>query len=183
MSTIFLKTPRLILRQWKESDHEPYTEMNADKDVMEFFPSVMLPDDSRRQAQRIAEAIDKKGYGFFAVERKDNHQFIGFTGLSNPGFEVAEFTPGVEIGWRLSKANWAMGFATEAAKACLTFAFDQLKLDEIFSFTSVHNQRSEHVMQKIGMDKMGFFDHPLIADGHALKKHVWYKISGASPGI
>jgi RimJ/RimL family protein N-acetyltransferase len=174
MSAIFLETPRLILRQWKESDHEPYIELNADKEVMEFFPSVLSPDESLRQIERIATAIDKNGYGFFAVERKDNHQFIGFTGLSHPGFE-AEFTPCVEIGWRLSKANWGQDFATEAAKGCLAFGFDQLKLDEIFSFTSVHNKRSEQVMRKIGMEKMSFFDHPLIADGHALKKHVWYK--------
>lgn len=119
--------------------------------------------------------MEQYGYGFFAVERKDNGEFIGFTGLTHPGFE-AEFTPCVEIGWRLSKQNWGQGFATEAAMACLKFGFQELGLNEIYSFTSVHNLRSEQVMKKIGMIKEGYFEHPLMDDGHFLKQHVLYKI-------
>src|ERR1700744_207699 len=104
MSTI-LETPRLILRQWQESDHEPYIKLNADSEVMEFFPSVLTRDQTLTQIKRIADAIAERGYGFFAVERKDTHEFIGFTGLSQPGFE-SHFPPCVEIGWRLNKANW-----------------------------------------------------------------------------
>jgi RimJ/RimL family protein N-acetyltransferase len=175
MSTIFLETPRLILRQWQESDHEPYIQLNADNEVMEFFPSVLTRDQTLVQIKRIADAMQERGYGFFAVERKDTQKFIGFTGLSNPGFE-SHFTPCVEIGWRLNKANWNQGFATEAAGACLEYGFNKLALAEIFAFTSVHNLRSEKVMQKIGMTHAGFFEHPLIEDGHFLKPHVIYKI-------
>lgn len=174
MSNIIVETSRLILRQWKESDHEPYIQMNQDKEVMEFFPSTLTRDESLAQIVRLSEHIAEYGYGFFAVEKKDNHQFIGFTGLSNPRFQT-DFTPCVEIGWRLSKANWNQGFATEAAKVCLQFGFDNLKLSEIYSFTSVHNTRSEEVMKKIGMIKEGEFDHPSIEDGHFLKRHVLYK--------
>jgi RimJ/RimL family protein N-acetyltransferase len=176
MSTFFIETPRLILRQWQESDHEPYALLNADKEVMEFFPSTLTSGESLAQINRISANIDKNNYGFFAVERKDSGRFIGFTGLSNPGFE-GDFNPCVEIGWRLSKANWGQGFATEAAKACLDYGFDILGIDEIISFTSIYNTRSERVMKRIGMSKAGLFDHPLIPEGHILKKHLLYKIS------
>jgi RimJ/RimL family protein N-acetyltransferase len=174
MSAIFLETPRLILRQWQESDHEPYILLNADKEVMEFFPSTSTRDETLAQIARLTAHVDQYGYGFFAVERKDTHEFIGFTGLANVRFE-SHFTPCVEIGWRLSKANWNQGFATEAAGACLKYAFDILKLEDVYSYTAVDNKRSEHVMKKIGMSKAGVFDHPLIEDGHVLKPHVLYK--------
>jgi RimJ/RimL family protein N-acetyltransferase len=182
MSAIFLETPRLILRQWEESDHKPYIRLNADKEVMEFFPSTLTTDESLAQIGRLSAHIDEYGYGFFAVERKDDQQFIGFTGLSHPRFE-SYFTPCVEIGWRLSKANWNHGFATEAANACLAFGFNTLKLDEVYSFTSVHNVRSEQVMRKIGMVRTGVFDHPMVENGNILKQHVLYRIDATQPGI
>ncbi len=175
MSQIFIETPRLILRKWQDTDLEPYCQLNMDEDVMEFFPSTSTHEDSLAQVERVSTHINQFGYGFFAVERKDNQQFIGFTGLSHPRFE-ADFTPCVEIGWRLSKANWGQGFATEAAKACLQFGFNIPGIDEIYSFTSVHNKRSEQVMIKIGMEKTGTFEHPLLAQGHILGEHVLYKI-------
>lgn len=176
MTKVFIETPRLILRQWQESDHESYIKLNADPEVMKFFPSVKTPVETLAQIEKIAACIDQFGYGFFAVERKDNREFIGFTGMGDPGFK-ADFTPCIEIGWRLSKENWGQGYATEAALACLDFSFDKLGLDDIFSFTSIHNIRSEMVMQRIGMSKIGEFDHPLIADGHFLKRHAVYRIS------
>jgi len=112
----------------------------------------------------------------FAMERKDNQQFIGFTGFSHPKFE-SYFTPCIEIGWRINKPNWNLGFATEAAKSCLTFGFKNAGLTEIYSFTSVLNKPSEKVMQKIGMTKTGIFKHPSIEKNHPLHEHVLYKIS------
>ncbi|HEY2583488.1 MAG TPA: GNAT family N-acetyltransferase [Mucilaginibacter sp.] len=171
----FIETPRLILRQWKEDDHEPFTALNRDADVMEFFPSLSTEAETLAQIERATNHIIEYGYGFFAVERQDNNQFIGFTGLSHPRFET-HFTPCVEIGWRLSKANWGQGFATEAALASLDYGFNVMGLDEIYSFTSVLNKRSEQVMKKIGMIKQGYFDHPSVEDGHVLKEHVLYRI-------
>lgn len=172
---VFIETPRLILRDWIATDMPPYILLNNNAEVMEFFPSIMTAVETMEQVERVNNHIEKHGYGFFAVERKDNRQFIGFTGLSHPGF-VAEFTPCVEIGWRLSRENWGYGFATEAASACLKFGFENFGIDEIYSFTSVHNIRSEQVMKRIGMEKQSYFDHPSIEDGHFLKKHVLYKI-------
>jgi RimJ/RimL family protein N-acetyltransferase len=176
MPHIFLETPRLILREWQESDYEPYIGLNADARVMEFFPSVLSREETLAQIGRITDFISQNGYGFFALERKDNCQFIGFTGLNYVTFE-ADFTPCVEIGWRLSRENWGHGFATEAAKACLDYGFNRLELLEIYSFTSIHNTRSEQVMKKIGMVKAGVFGHPSIAEGNWLREHVLYKIS------
>jgi [ribosomal protein S5]-alanine N-acetyltransferase len=172
---IFIETPRLILRQWATADHDPYIALNQDKDVMEFFTAISTKAKTLAQIERLSNHIAQYGYGFFALERKDNHQFIGFAGLSHPRFD-SYFTPCVEIGWRLSKANWNMGFATEAAKVCLEYAFNTLKIAEIYSFTAVNNTRSEHVMKKVGMTKQGLFEHPLIEDGNILKQHVLYKI-------
>lgn len=179
MSETFIETSRLILRQWESGDQEPYVQMNADIEVMEFFPSVLTRQQSLSQIERISARISEDGFGFFAVQRKDNGQFIGFTGLSYPGFETY-FTPCVEIGWRLSRMNWGHGYATEAANACLEFGFAALKLSEIYSFTSLLNLRSEQVMKNIGMKKAGEFAHPLIADGHPLKQHVLYRISAGT---
>jgi RimJ/RimL family protein N-acetyltransferase len=173
---IFIETPRLILRDWIPADHGPYIALNSDKAVMEFFPSIKTPEETIAQIERIKLHIEQFGYGFFAVERKDNGRFIGFTGISHPGFE-AEFTPCVEIGWRLSRENWVLGFATEAAVACLDYGFNVLGIEEIYSFTSVHNIRSENVMKKIGMIKQGNFQHPSIEAGHFLREHVLYKIA------
>lgn len=170
----YIETPRLILRDWLPADNQPYIDLNLDAVVMEFFPSIRTAEETLAQIEKLKAHIKQYGYGFFAMERKDNGQFIGFTGLSQPGFE-ADFTPCVEIGWRLSRENWGLGFATEAAKACLQFGFNDLGLDEILSFTSVHNIRSEQVMKKIGMVKAGYFEHPMMDDGHFLQQHVLYK--------
>src|SRR5260221_768594 len=99
MTDIFIETSRLILRQWKETDYEPYIELNMDANVAEFFPSISTRAETIAQIERFTQHFIKYNYGFFAVERKDNHQFIGFTGLSHPRFE-SHFTPCIEIGWR-----------------------------------------------------------------------------------
>ncbi len=170
---IFVETPRLILRNWLPSDYEPYIAMNQDPEVMEFFPSLLTPEQSMAHIASFIDRIAEFGYTFFAAERKDNGQFIGFTGLSKVSFE-ADFTPCVEIGWRLSRENWGHGFATEAATACLKLGFEDLGLDKIYSFTSIYNKRSEHVMEKIGMKKGGYFEHPNVPEGHFLRQHVLY---------
>ena len=174
MPQVFIETPRLILRQWKETDHEPFIVLNGDKEVMEFFPVVKTREESLSQIERFVINIRTMGYGFFAVERKDNAQFIGFTGFAHPGFD-SYFTPCVEIGWRLSKPNWGQGYATEAAGSCLEYGFETLSFCEIYSFTSVHNKSSEQVIIKTGMIKQGLFEHPDIEEGSILRQHVLYK--------
>ena len=174
MPEIFLETPRLILRDWQEADYEPYILLNMDSEVMEFFPYTLTREQSLSHLSGIRAHFDEYGYGLFALERKDNGRFIGFTGLSHPNF-VSYFTPCVEVGWRLSKADWNNGFATEAAMACLQYGLNELQLPVIYSFTSIHNTRSEQVMKKIGLIRQGIFDHPSMVEGHFLRQHVLYK--------
>ena len=179
-SQIFIETERLFLRQWEKSDEEAYIKMNLDKDVMKFFPATLTEDQSRQHIDRMTEHIQNNGYGLFAVERKEDGSFIGFIGFSHPSFEAC-FTPCTEIGWRLAKSYWRYGYATEGAKACLGFGFDKLALKDIYSFTSVHNKRSEQVMKNAGMKKLGWFDHPSLEKGHYLQKHVLYKSINPAP--
>ena len=175
MPLIPIHTPRLILRQWQESDYESYIAMNIDAEVMRYFPALQTREDSLAQILRLKTFIEGNGYGFFAVERKDTREFIGFTGLAQPRFE-SFFTPCIEIGWRLARAHWGMGFAQEAAIACLNMGFNDLELKEIYSFTSLLNIPSINVMKRIGMKEVRQFEHPNIPDGDKLKTHILYKI-------
>ena len=172
---IELETERLKLRAWQESDLQPFAELNADKDVMHYFPSVLTCEQSDTLADKFQHLILDHGWGFWAVELKATGQFIGFTGL-NTQPEQFIFSPCVEIGWRFAKPYWHQGYATEAAKACLKFAFETLQLKEVVSFTAVHNTASEHVMQRLGMQAMFEFNHPALTQESPLSRHILYKI-------
>jgi RimJ/RimL family protein N-acetyltransferase len=176
-----LTTERLILRQWQESDRDAFARLNADPVVRQFFPSVQTREESDADAARIQNAIEARGWGFWAVEVRGGAPFIGFVGLSVPGFE-AHFTspraPCVEIGWRLLKEHWGKGYASEAATACLRFGFEKLTLQEIVAFTVPLNERSRAVMTRIGMsrDPADDFDHPKLEPGHPMRRHVLYRM-------
>ncbi|MFN8357597.1 MAG: GNAT family N-acetyltransferase [Spirosomataceae bacterium] len=174
-SNFVITTPRIGLRPWKDSDQAPFIQMNADPRVMEFFPSCLSADETLAMIERIQQFIKTNGFGFWAAELLQTQQFIGFIGLSMPRFE-ASFTPCVEIGWRLMPEFWGQGLATEGAAACLTYAFEQLNLNEVVSFTTVTNLRSMRVMQKIGMKHILNFMHPSLPINHPLSEHVLYQI-------
>jgi RimJ/RimL family protein N-acetyltransferase len=175
-----LTTDRLLMRQWRESDREPFAAMNADPAVMEHFPAPRSREESDDLIDRNNLAIDERGWGLWALEVRETGQFIGFTGLSVPSFE-AHFMPAVEVGWRLAKEAWGNGYATEAARAALACGFGPAGLDEIVSFTATTNLPSQRVMQRIGMthDEADDFNHPRLPDGHRLQRHVFYRISRA----
>ncbi|MCL6417696.1 GNAT family N-acetyltransferase [Aestuariirhabdus sp. Z084] len=171
-----LNTKRLILRQWEQDDFIPFEQLCADTDVMEFFPKPLTPEESRDLGSRIRSLIQERDWGFWAVEIPDQEKFIGFVGLHTPN-ENLPFSPCVEIGWRLTKTYWGQGYATEAAKEALRYAFIELDVNEVVSFTSLVNRRSQAVMEKIGMSNTGQnFMHPDIEAGHILCEHVLYKI-------
>jgi RimJ/RimL family protein N-acetyltransferase len=175
---VTLATPRLRLRPWRESDFAPFAALNADPRVMEHFPSLPTREESDRSAQRIMARLDERGWGLWAVEVIGGEAFIGFTGLAVPTFE-AHFTPCTEIGWRLAHPAWGHGYATEAARAALAFGFGELGLQEIVSFTATSNKRSAAVMERLGMRRDGEFDHPGIAAGSPVRRHVLYRISSS----
>ncbi len=177
MSEYAIKTERLILRPWRAEDLEPFARLNADPRVREYFPSIKNYEETAEEFRLIKAGIEATGWGFWAATLIKNGQFIGFIGLNNVGF-LAGFTPAVEIGWRLAHEYWGKGYATEGAKASLQYGFENLKLDEIVSFTPTQNKRSQNVMQKIGMyhDEISDFDHPRLPEGHILRRHTLYRI-------
>lgn len=171
----YIETPRLILRDWREEDIPFFARMNADPNVMEFFLNSLSSEESFAFYQRIQNEFQTCGFGLYAVERKEDHAFMGYTGLHQIAFDV-DFAPGIEIGWRLAHEYWGQGYAPEAANACLEYTRNKTDIKELFSFTSLLNQRSERVMQKIGMERMREFDHPLVPGEHPLCRHVLYHI-------
>ncbi|MFA1545891.1 GNAT family N-acetyltransferase [Actinomadura chokoriensis] len=177
---VTLRTDRLLLRRWKDADREPFAALNADPEVMEHFPAPLSRPESDALIDRIEERFDENGFGFWALEVAGTGEFIGFAGLWVPRFH-AHFTPAVEIGWRLARSAWGRGYATEAALRALGFAFDDRALDEVVSFTSLGNVRSQAVMKRIGMshDPSDDFDHPLVDEGHRLRRHVLWRITAA----
>lgn len=176
MKNYLFQSGRLGFRNWQDADLAPFAAITADPEVMEFFPSTLSFEETAGMIVRIKEHFDRYGYGLYAVDTLHDQQFIGYIGFSHPGFE-AHFTPCVEIGWRLRKAAWGQGYATEGARRCLQHAHDTLHLPLIYAFTATQNKRSENVMIKLGMEKTEGFEHPRIAEGHPLKTHVLYRIN------
>jgi RimJ/RimL family protein N-acetyltransferase len=172
-----LETERIILRQWRDTDRQPFRELNADSRVMEFMPGLLAPEASDEMMDRIQQSFQIHGFGLFAAELRMDQSFLGFTGLSVPGFD-APFMPAVEIGWRIAARHWGSGLATEAAQEVLRFAFESTGLDSVVSFTVPGNIRSLRVMEKLGMthDPADDFDHPRLPMGHALRRHVLYRL-------
>jgi ribosomal-protein-alanine N-acetyltransferase len=176
-----LATPRLRLRPWMAADLAPFAAMNADPRVRAHFPGLLTRTQSDEAAARIAEHLTRRGFGLWALEVPGVAPFIGFAGLSVPGF-AAHFTPCVEIGWRLAHPYWGFGYASEAARAALTHGFDTLGLEEIVSFTIPANHRSIAVMQRVGMSRSPTDDflHPDLPDGHPMRLHVLYRLARAA---
>jgi RimJ/RimL family protein N-acetyltransferase len=172
-----LATERLILRRWRDSDREPFARLNADPEVMRHFLRPLTREESDAFVDRIETRFGERGYGLWAVERKEDGTFLGFTGLAYQTFE-APFTPCVEIGWRFDRAAWGHGYATEAARTALHFGFDEVGLDEIVSFTSLSNAPSIRVMERIGLhrDPRDDFDYPNMPEGHPLRRHLLYRL-------
>jgi len=176
-----LKTKRLILRDWSPSDREPFARLNADPRVTEFLRGALTREESNSLADRIEARFLQHGFGLCAAELCDgpgkNRGFIGFIGLAVPSFDAA-FTPCVEIGWRLAADYWGRGLATEGAAEIVRYAFEDLKLPSLVSFTSSDNTRSCRVMEKLGMarDSAEDFDHPNLPEGHGLRRHLLYRL-------
>ena len=180
---VILTTDRLILRAWVDSDVSLMTAISSDPLVMEHFPETQDAAATQALVDHINQHYQKFGYALYAVEIKDTQEFIGFVGLNHPSFEIPNFKPKglpvVEIGWRLSSQHWGHGYATEAAKAVLHYAFIELNLSEIISFTVVANTKSRRVMEKIGLHhaEADDFDHPKLEENSPLRRHVLYQLT------
>jgi RimJ/RimL family protein N-acetyltransferase/2-polyprenyl-3-methyl-5-hydroxy-6-metoxy-1,4-benzoquinol methylase len=170
------KSARLGFRNWIDSDIPLMTKISADPQVMKNFPSVATPTQTAEFIQRMQIMFAENGFCYFAVDSLDDNSFIGFIGLSHQDYDV-EFTPCIDIGWRLSQKYWGKGFATEGAKRCLEYAFEDLGIENIKSTAPLVNLVSIKVMEKIGMKKQIQFKHPKLLDIERLVNCVCYQIS------
>ncbi len=177
-----LTTERLLLRRWLPADADAFAALNADPRVMEFLPAPLSRSQSDALLSSIQTHFHDHGFGLWAVQISTLVPFIGCVGLSVPRF-AAHFTPCVEVAWRLAADYWGHGYATEAARAALTFAFEHARLPEIVSFTVPQNIRSIGVMKRLGMTRnpADDFEHPALPEGHELRRHVLYRIASATP--
>jgi RimJ/RimL family protein N-acetyltransferase len=169
---------RLLLRRWRDSDLEPFAAINADPVVMEHFPATLSRTQSEVLIERIETSFETDGYGLWAVELVGESTLIGFLGLLAVD-SALPFAPAVELGWRLARSRWGEGYATEAATLAIGFAFDELQLGELVSYTAARNARSRMVMERLGMahDPAEDFFHPELAPTDPLAPHVLYRLT------
>lgn len=174
----FIKTDRIILRSWKNSDLDLFAKLNADPEVMSYFPSPLSKEESDKLALLISQEIENHAMGLWALEIPGVSEFAGFVGIRHIPYKTP-FTPAVEIGWRLAQEFWGQGYATEGAIEALKYGFDKMSLPEIVAFTYEGNMPSRRVMEKIKMtyDPEDDFDHPNLPKGHPLRKHVLYRMN------
>ena len=175
--TTTLSSERLILRPWREDDLDALAALCADPEVMAHFPAVLDRAGSAELLGKLMAHQAEHGFTFWALDRREDGAFIGFTGLARVGF-AAPFVPAVEIGWRLARPFWDQGYALEAAQRSLLFAFEDLALSEVVAFTVPGNVRSWGLMERLGMQREAAddFEHPGLPEGHALRRHVLYRI-------
>jgi RimJ/RimL family protein N-acetyltransferase len=175
-----IRTDRLIMRRWRESDKEPFATLNGDAETMQYFPSTLDRVASDAFVDRIEDLFDLQGYGLWVLEVAATGEFIGYTGL-NPMPEGVPGAGGMEVGWRLLRHAWHHGYATEGARAAVDVAFNGVGFDEVWSMTAVLNEPSQAVMRRIGMTEHGFFDHPRVPASSPLRAHVVYRLAGRQP--
>jgi len=176
-----IRTERLLMRRWRDSDRGPFAAMNADPEVMRYFPETLDRTASDGHLDRIEALFQRQGFGLWALEQAATGRFLGFTGL-NPMPPGVPGAGGMEVGWRLAAHAWHQGFATEAASAALDVAFRGTGLAEIWSMTAVLNEPSQAVMRRLGMTLYGHFEHPRVEPGHWLRPHVVYRIARPATG-
>lgn len=171
-----LTTERLILRPVTQEDFSALLEMGQDSRVMEFLGPLQSKEDVQNFIDKIETHLKTHGFSYMAIEKKEDHEFIGLMGLLVPSYPLP-FSPCVEIGWRLKFSAWGQGYALEAAKELLRYGFEELRLKEIVSFTAIINKRSEKVMKRLGMISLPSenFPHPKLDFSDPLSLHVLYR--------
>jgi RimJ/RimL family protein N-acetyltransferase len=172
-----IRTERLILRRWRETDHEPYARLSGDPHVMRYFHKIRNAEESAFEARWLDERFGLDGFGPWALEVPGVAPFIGFAGCWRVVRDLP-FGPAVEIGWRLDADYWGKGYAPEAARAALHDVFARTNLDEIVAYTAHDNEPSRRVMEKLGMtyDPAADFLHPAVPVDHPRAPTVLYRL-------
>jgi len=166
---------RLGFRKWTNNDLVEFTQLNSDEKVMEHFPKTLTKKEVELLLKKLNLHLIEKGFTYYAVELHATNEFIGMIGLAHQEYKT-DFTPAIDIGWRLKRSAWGMGYATEGAKRCIEYAFNVLKINTLIAVCTIHNQKSENVMKKIGMTKRGEFNHPELINHPDYVQHLCYDI-------
>ncbi len=175
---VTLVTPRLLMRPWRAEDRPAFFALNSEPAVMRH----LLPltrEGSDAMLDRIDAHFAAHGWGLWALEDRETARLLGLCGLAMLASDLP-CAPGVEIGWRLTTAAHGKGLAREAATAALRFGFERLALPRIVAFTVPANAASWGLMQRLGMQRTGTFEHPRLSADHPLSRHILYEI--ARPG-
>lgn len=169
------KSERLGFRKWRDEDIEEFGKLNSDEEVMEHFPKTLSKKEVEYFIEKLKNHHEENGFTYYATEILETKEFIGMIGLAFQKYKT-EFTPAIDIGWRLKRSSWGKGYATEGAKKCVEYAFNELDIKRIISVCTITNQKSENVMKKIGMTKVGEFNHPELSNHPDYEKHFCYEI-------
>lgn len=169
------KSERLGFRNWTNIDLDEFLKLNSDEKVMEHFPNTLSKNEVKTFIEDLRSHFEKNGFTYYATEILETNEFIGMIGLARQEYQTV-FTPAIDLGWRLKRTAWGNGYATEGAKRCLAYAFQELGLPKIVSVCTIKNQSSENVMKKIGMTKMGEFNHPEMINYPSYERHYCYGI-------
>lgn len=176
VATYLFNSQRLGFRRWRSEDLDEFAKLNSDEQVMEHFPNTLSKPETQDLIDKLEHHFVENGFTYYATEILETNEFIGMIGLAFQQYETA-FTPAIDIGWRLKKSAWGKGYATEGARRCIEHAFDELDLQKVIAVCTVKNQKSERVMKKIGMTKIGTFNHPELVGHPEYTKHFCYAIS------
>lgn len=174
-------TERLILRDWRDDDLQPFAAMGSDPRVMEFLGGPSTEADCLAGIVRQRTGQAERGHCFWAVERQEDGEFLGFCGLK-PGMADTPIEGRIEIGWRLRADAWGQGFAREAARACLDWAWDNLPADSVWAITALGNSRSWGLMERLGMTRHADldFDMATLPASSPHQRHITYSIGRPS---
>jgi len=174
-----IETPRLFLRGWRDSDRQPFAAMNADPAVREYLGPVQTRAETDADIDRLAAMQASHGHSFWAMERQEDGRFLGFCGLKIAPERIPGIEGAIEIGWRLARHAWGVGYAREAAEASLKWGFANLPVDRIIAITTPANVRSWGLMLRLGMVRRNDLDfaHPALAADEPLSAHITYELS------
>lgn len=175
MTPYLFTSKHLGFRPWRDEDLDMMSTMNANGNVMRFFERPLSRDESLVFLRKMQRMQDEKGYCYYATELLESSQLIGMIGLGYKDFE-AEFTPCVDIGWRLDEPFWGKGYAPEGAARCLQYAFETLSIPEVLCIAPSANQPSIRVMEKIGLQKKAHFKHPQLNEAPQIQDCVLYSM-------
>ena len=178
MAEVVAETGRLIVRQWRDSDRADYLATCNTEAVTAHLGGPATVEEMDAGLARIRKSQQDNGFGFWAIERKSDGAFLGYCGFKVVRDEGAPIEGEIEVGWRLREDAWGQGYAQEAARACLDWAWANLDLARIVSITVPANRASWNVMERLGMTRRPDLDfaHPNYAPDHPLSSHITYVI-------